>query len=80
MQNVSDKNNMTVKEMIPIILGVLSNIKVIGTTIAMILTITFANFIIRYSKKDKPAKQKKAPAAEVPADTGPKPDMSENDV
>lgn len=82
MQKLSDKNNMSIKEMLPIIFGVLKNLKVIGTTIAMILVIAFTNFIIRYKKKDKPIKPKKA-AAPAPApegDTGPKPDMSENDA
>jgi len=75
---------MTVKEQIPIILGVISDWRVIVTTVAMILVITFVKFITNYKKKPKVPKPKKvapAPAA-APAseDTGPKTDISENDV
>lgn len=75
---------MKVNEMIPIIFGVLKNPKVIGTTIAMLLVIAFADFIVHYSKKPKASKPARTSPAKAPAadagDTGPKPDMSEKDL
>ena len=78
----ADNYYMTVKEQIPIILGVLSDWRVIVTTVAMILVITFTKFITTYKKKNKapkPAKVKAAPVA-APEDNTPKTDISENDV
>ena len=70
-------------EMISIIFKVLKDPKVIGTTIAMILVITFANFIVNYSKKHKTPKIKKPAAAPAPKKqepTEPRVDMSEKDA
>lgn len=72
---------MTVKEQIPIILGVISDWRVIVTTVAMILVITFVKFITNYNKKSKAPKPEKVAPPPAPAeDNMPKSDISENDV
>lgn len=67
---------MSVKELIPLILGVLKDFRVIGTLIVMLVVIEFARFVTNYTKKaprPKIAKsaKKSAPApapAEAPAE------------
>ena len=44
---------MDIKQMIPLILQVLKDFRVIGTAIAMILIIKFAKFITTYKKKPR---------------------------
>lgn len=52
---------MKFKDYIPIIFGVLKDLKVIGTLIVMLLVIAFTKYIINYTKKPKKPKVKKAP-------------------
>ena len=52
---------MTIKEYIPVILGVLKDLRVIGTLIVMILVIQFAKYVTTYKKKPPKKKGKKAP-------------------
>ena len=54
---------MTIKDYIPLILGVLKDFRVIGTVIVMILVIEFAKFVTNYRKKPPKPKNKKAPKA-----------------
>ena len=54
---------MTIKDYIPVILGVLKDFRVIGTVIVMILVIEFAKFVTTYRKKPPKPKGKKAPKA-----------------
>lgn len=54
---------MTIKDYIPLILGVLKDFRVIGTVIVMILVIEFAKFVTIYRKKPPKPKNKKAPKA-----------------
>lgn len=54
---------MTIKDYIPLILGVLKDFRVIGTVIVMILVIEFAKFVTTYRKKPSKPKNKKAPKA-----------------
>lgn len=54
---------MTIKDYIPLILGVLKDFHVIGTFIVMILVIEFAKFVTTYRKKPPKPKNKKAPKA-----------------
>jgi len=51
---------MTIKDYIPVILGVLKDFRVIGTVIVMILVIEFAKFVTTYRKKPPKPKGKKA--------------------
>lgn len=80
MTTLTDKLNMKTKELIPLILKVLSNPKVIGVTIAMILVIAFANFIVNYSKKPKAPKVKKVSEPAPAAPQEPKADISESEA
>lgn len=58
---------MTIKDYIPVILGVLKDFRVIGTVIVMILVIEFAKFVTTYRKKPpKPKGKKAAKAAPAP--------------
>lgn len=58
---------MSVKELIPVILGVIKDIRVIITIIAMLVVIEFATFVINYTKKaPKPKKQKNSKKAPAP--------------
>ncbi len=52
---------MTIKEYIPVIIGVLKDLRVIGTLIVMILVIQFAKYVTTYKKKPPKKKGKKAP-------------------
>lgn len=52
---------MTIKELIPVILDVLKDIRVIGTVIVMLAVIKFAKFVTTYKKKPPKPKGKKAP-------------------
>ena len=57
----SDNSFMDIKQMIPLILQVLKDFRVIGTVIVMILVIKFAKFITTYKKiprKNIKSKQK----------------------
>lgn len=60
---------MSIKQYMHLILGVLSDLKVIGTVIVCILVITFAKYITTYKKK--PPKPKKKKAAPEPAPAAP---------
>ena len=58
---------MTIKDYIPVILGVLKDFRVIGTVIVMILVIEFAKYVTTYKKKPpKPKGKKAAKAAPAP--------------
>ena len=61
--SLSDIKTMTIKDYIPLILGVLKDFRVIGTVIVMILVIEFAKFVTTYRKKPPKPKNKKAPKA-----------------
>lgn len=50
------------KELIPVIIGVLKDWRVITTVIAMLLVIEFAKFVANYKKRPPRPKVKKAPA------------------
>lgn len=50
------------KELIPVITGVLKDWRVITTVIAMLLVIEFAKFVANYKKRPPRPKVKKAPA------------------
>ena len=57
------------KELIPVITGVLKDWRVITTVIAMLLVIEFAKFVANYKKRPPRPKVKKAPApAPAPAE------------
>ena len=51
---------MTIKDYIPVILGVLKDFRVLGTVIVMILVIEFAKYVTTYKKKPPKPKGKKA--------------------
>ena len=57
----TDKMIMTIKEYIPVVLGVLKDFRVIGTVIVMILVIQFAKYVTTYRKKPPKPKKGKAP-------------------
>ena len=57
---------MTVKELFPVIFGVLKDLRVIGTVIVMLAVIEFSKFVTTYKKKPPKPKAKKA-AAPAPA-------------
>ena len=57
----ADKMIMTIKEYFPVILGVLKDLRVIGTVIVMILVIQFSKYVTTYKKKPPKKKGKKAP-------------------
>lgn len=52
-----------IKALLPVILGVIKDWRVIAIVIAMILVIAFTKFIVNYEKKPKRPKTKKKPAA-----------------
>lgn len=59
---------MSFKETFSVILKVLSDFRVIGTVIVMLLIVEFAKFITNYTKKaPKPKKEKKSAAPVSPA-------------
>ena len=58
---------MKFQEFLNIVLQILTNWYVLGTLIAMLLIIAFANYVIRYKKKPKKKKKKNV------AETAPKP-------
>ena len=58
---------MTVKEYIPVILGVLKDFRVIATVIAMLLVIEFSKFVTTYRKKPPKKKKKKVQNETPPA-------------
>lgn len=51
------------KELLPVILGVIKDWRVIVIVVTMILVIAFTKFIVNYEKKPKRPKLKKKPAA-----------------
>ena len=57
---MADKQGMTIKELFPVILDVLKDIRVIGTVIVMLLVIEFAKYVTTYKKKPPKPKGKKA--------------------
>ena len=59
----ADKMIMTIKDYFPVILGVLKDLRVIGTVIVMILVIQFAKYVTTYRKKPPKPKKAKAPKA-----------------
>jgi len=66
---------MSAKEYLNIVLEILKNWQIIVTVIAMLLIISFSNFIVKYRRKPKKGKQKKiissssnsSPAPDKPA-------------
>ena len=72
---------MTIKDYIPVILGVLKDFRVIGTVIVMILVIEFAKFVTTYRKKPpKPKGKKAAPAPKTEEKKEEKPAEGEGDA
>ncbi len=57
---------MSVKEYISLILGVITDFKVIITVVVMLLVIEFARFVTNYRKKPRKPKVKKEKAAPAP--------------
>ena len=55
-----------IKALLPVILGVIKDWRVIAIVIAMILVIAFTKFIVNYEKKPKRPKTKKKPASPAP--------------
>ncbi len=51
---------MNFKDLLPICLGVLKDWRVIVITVLMILFIAIANYVVKYRKRVKPPKAKKA--------------------
>ena len=60
---------MSIKQYMHLILGVLSDLRVIGTVIVCILVISFAKYITTYKKKPPKPKKKKAAPEPAPAQT-----------
>lgn len=58
---------MSIKDYIPIILGVIKDFRVIGTVVAMIIVIEFAKYVTTYRKKPPKPKKKKNAATPTPA-------------
>lgn len=58
---------MSIKDYIPIILGVIKDFRVIGTVVAMIIVIEFAKYVTTYRKKPPKPKKSKVVAAPAPA-------------
>ncbi len=57
------------KEIIPVVIAVLTNKKVIITAVIIFLYLDFCSYIVRYRKKIKPTKTKKiVPASPPPAE------------
>ena len=54
------------KEIIPVVIAVLTNKKVIITAVVVFLYLDFCSYIVRYRKKPKPTK-KKIVSAPAPA-------------
>ena len=53
---------MNFNDLLPICLGVLKDWRVIVITVAMIVFISIANYVVKYRKKVKPPKAKKVSA------------------
>ncbi len=70
---------MSFKEILPIAIAVLKDFRVIGTVLAMLFVISFANYIIRYKKKPPKPKVKKAKAAPAPKPEPKKEEGGENE-
>jgi hypothetical protein len=67
---------MKLQDFLNIVLQILTNWFVIGTVVAMLLIISFANYVIRY--KRKPKKKKKKNLAEKAPPKPPKPAPAES--
>lgn len=67
---------MKLQNFFNIVLQILTNWYVIGTVVAMLLIISFANYVIRY--KRKPKKKKKKNLAEKAPPKPPKPAPAES--
>ena len=67
---------MKLQDFFNIVLQILTNWYVIGTVVAMLLIISFANYVIRY--KRKPKKKKKKNLAEKAPPKPPKPVPAES--
>lgn len=71
---------MSIKQYMHLILGVLADLRVIGTVIVCIFVISFAKYITTYKKKPPKPKKKKAapePAPAAPAEAAPAEENSE---
>lgn len=68
---------MKLQDFLNIVLQILTNWFVIGTVVAMLLIISFANYVIRY--KRKPKKKKKKNLAEKAPPKPPKPAPAEGE-
>lgn len=70
---------MSIKEYMHLILGVLSDLRVIGTVIVCILVVTFAKYITTYKKRPPRPKVKKAAPepASAPKEAAPAEENSE---
>ena len=64
---------MKFEEFLKIVLQILSNWYVIGTLVAMILVISFANYVIRYKRKPKKKKKKNLAEKAPPKPKKPEP-------
>ena len=72
----TDSKSMKLQDFFYIVLQILTNWYVIGTVVAMLLIISFANYVIRY--KRKPKKKKKKNLAEKAPPKPPKPAPAES--
>ena len=69
---------MKFQEFLQIVLQILTNWYVLGTLIAMLLIIAFANYVIRYKKKPKKKKKKNTAEAPKPKKPATPPPEAEN--
>lgn len=67
---LSDKKDMGVKEVFPVIFGVLKDPRVIGTAVVTVVVMEFAKFIANYRKKPAKPKPVKAAPPPKPAESG----------
>lgn len=58
---------MSIKELIPVIVKVLLDIRVIATVVVMLAIIEFSKFVTTYRKKPPKPKKQKTPKAPAPA-------------
>ena len=69
---------MKFQQFLNIVLQILTNWYVLGTLIAMLLIISFANYVIRYKKKPKKKKKKNTAEAPKPKKPATPPPEAEN--
>ena len=69
---------MKFQQFLNIVLQILTNWYVLGTLIAMLLIISFANYVIRYKKKPKKKKKKNVAEAPKPKKPATPPPEAEN--